>query len=71
MDILNKYFIELNIECVLEADPDKKEITIDKINKAISQILKNENAVHLNVSVNLISENSLLASMTNFSSHDN
>jgi len=65
MNISNKYFIELNIECVLEAKEDTKESIIDKINKAISKILKDENAVHLNLNINLISENSLLASFSN------
>ncbi len=64
MSISNKYFIELNVECVLETNEDKKEIAIDKINKAISKILKDEKAVHLIVHINLISENSLMASLS-------
>jgi len=64
MSISNKYFIELNVECVLETNEDKKEIAIDKINKAISKILKDEKAVHLIVNINLISENSLMASLS-------
>jgi hypothetical protein len=64
MSISNKYFIELNVECVLESDEDKKEVIIDKMNKAISKILKDEKAVHLIVNINLISENSLMASLS-------
>ena len=64
MSISNKYFIELNLECVLESEEDKKEAIIDKINKAISKILKDEKAVHLIVNINLISENSLMASLS-------
>jgi hypothetical protein len=64
MSLSNKYFIELNIECVLETSEESKETTIDKINKALSKILKDENAVHLNVNINLISESSLLASLS-------
>jgi len=64
MSISDKYFIELNVECVLESDEDKKEVIIDKMNKAISKILKDEKAIHLIVNINLISENSLMASLS-------
>jgi hypothetical protein len=51
----SKYFIELNL--------DDKEAIIAKINEAISKMLKDENAVHLNISTNLISEGNLLSSL--------
>jgi len=58
-----KYYVELNIECVFETNEDEKESVIEKINEAISKMLKEENAIHLNISTNLISEGNLLTSL--------
>ena len=64
-DSQDKYFLEINIECVLEVGSENKEATIDKINKLIHKILKGENAVHLNSNMNLISEKNLMYSLAN------
>ena len=61
----DKYFLEIHMECVLEVDENKKEATIDKINKLIHKILKGENAIHLNTNMNLISEKNLMYSLAN------
>ena len=61
----DKYFLEINIECVLEIDGKKKEATIDRINKLIYKMLKGEDAVHLNTSMNLIEEKNLMYSLAN------
>jgi hypothetical protein len=64
-DSQDKYFLEINMECVLEVDAKKKEATIDKVNKLIHKILKGENAVHLVTHMNLISEKNLMYSLAN------
>mgnify|MGYP001301804134 CR=1 FL=1 len=64
-DSQDKYFLEINVECVLEVDSKKKEATIDKVNKLIHRILKGENAVHLSSNMNLISEKNLMYSLAN------
>tara|TARA_Y100000310_G_C20281285_1_gene622729 strand:- start:1 stop:240 length:240 start_codon:yes stop_codon:yes gene_type:complete len=61
----DKYFLEINIECVLEIEAKKKEAIVDKINKLIHKILKGENAIHLNTNMNLISEKNLMYSLAN------
>jgi hypothetical protein len=64
-NIQDKYFLEINIECVLEIDADRKEATIDRVNKLICKILKGEDVAHLNTNMNLISEKNLMYSLAN------
>ena len=59
----DKYFAEFSIDGVLEVDEDQKEAIVDKINKLVSKVLKNEKAIHLNVNIGLISEKNLMFSM--------
>jgi hypothetical protein len=68
MDISAKYYIECNIEFVLEIEEEKREETIKKINGVLSRFLKKEDVVHLNTNMNLISENNLLMSMAHATS---
>lgn len=56
MSYEDKYFIDLNFECIFQADADDKERLIEKINLALSEIIFNENIVQMNSSVNAISE---------------
>ena len=62
-DIKERYFVEFNIEGILEIDEDRRDIVVNKINKLISKMLEKEDAVHLNVNVSLISERNLMFSM--------
>jgi hypothetical protein len=64
-DIKERYFVEFNIEGILEIDEDRRDIVVNKINKLISKMLEKEDAVHLNVNVSLISERNLMFSMAN------
>lgn len=59
----NNFFLEINLECVLRVDELEKEKTIDRINKLINKLMKDEDAVHFASNVNLISENSLMYAM--------
>lgn len=64
MSAESKYYVELNLECVFESREDDKEAIIIKINKAISEMLDDENIVHLDVSTNLVSEGAILTSLS-------
>jgi len=64
-DIKEKYFVEFNIEGILEIDENRRDVVIDKINKLISKMLEKENAVHLNINIGLVSEGNLMFSMAN------
>jgi len=59
-----KFFLEINFECVLKVDDDIKEKAIDRINKLIYKVMKDENAVHFSSNINLISEKSLMYAMS-------
>jgi uncharacterized OsmC-like protein len=64
-DFQEKYFIDINIELTLKVDEDKKEIVVDKINKLIHKMIQKENAIHMNVGINLISESDIVFSLVN------
>ena len=59
----DNFFLEINLECVLKVDELEKEKTIDRINKLIYKIMKDENAVHFASNINLVSERSLMYAM--------
>jgi hypothetical protein len=64
-DMKEKYFVEFNIEGILEIDEDRRDIVIDKINKLVSKVLERENALHLNINISLVSERNLMFAMAN------
>jgi hypothetical protein len=61
----DNFFLEINLECVLRVDETEKEKAIDRINKLIYKIMKDEDAVHFSSNINLVSEKSLMYAMTN------
>lgn len=56
MSYEDKFFIDLNFECIFKVEPSKKEELVEKINLAISNIILGENIVQMNSSINAISE---------------
>ena len=52
----DKYFIDLNFECIFKTSSVDKERLIEKINLAISDIILDENIVQMNSNVSAISE---------------
>lgn len=56
-----KYFVEVQLECVVETTLDEKIGLIKKINSAIDRILKDKKVVHYSSSISSISEDALVA----------
>lgn len=59
----DNFFLEINIECVLRVSELEKEKAVDRINKLIYKIMKDEDAVHFTSNINLVSERSLMYAM--------
>lgn len=61
METSNKYFVEIQLDCVIEIDLEAKEKLIKKINNTIEKLIKDQKTIHFSTSVNSVSEESLVA----------
>ena len=63
MKIKEKYYIECNLDLIVEVSDEDKEKVMKKINGIISSVLKNETVLHLSKNINLTSESDIFLSM--------
>lgn len=58
-----KYYIECNLDLIIEASEQNREQIMKKLNGIISSALKNEKVMHVSRNINLISETDIFLSM--------
>jgi hypothetical protein len=56
-----KYFIEFQLECVVETTLDEKIGLIKKINSTIERMLKDKKVIHYSANMSSISEDALMS----------
>jgi hypothetical protein len=61
METSNKYFVEIQLDCVIEVELEAKEKLLKKINSAIEKLIKDQKTIHFSSSVNSVSEEGLVA----------
>ena len=59
----NKYFLELNLNGVIQIDPSRRDEIVKKATKLIQAMFKGENVIQLSSDVNLVSDESIYYSM--------
>ena len=57
----DKYFIEVQLEFVLETNIADKAGLIKKINNAIDKLIKDQSVIHFSSNINSVSEDELIA----------
>ena len=63
MKTKEKYYLECNLDLVLEVSEERKKAIIKKINGIISSALKGEDVIHLSKNINITSETDMLLSL--------
>jgi hypothetical protein len=58
------FYIEFVVEGVLKVKESDKERVLTKLNKLFTKILEKENAIQISSNCNLVSEKSVILSMT-------
>ena len=63
MKIKEKYYLECNLDLVLEISEEEREAVIKKLNGIISSTCKGEKVIHIAKSINVTSESDVLLSI--------
>jgi hypothetical protein len=61
METGNKYFVEIQLDCVIEITQEDKEELIKKINNTIEELIKDQKTIHYSSNISSISEENLFA----------
>jgi len=70
MSFKEKYYIECNLNLLLEVSEEDRERVMKKINGIISSALKKEKVLHVSKNINLVSEHDIILSMATFDPND-
>ena len=70
MELKEKYYIECNLDLIIEASEEDREKIMKKLSGIISSALKNEKVIHVSKNINLISESDIFLSMASDSLKD-
>ena len=70
MSFKEKYYIECNLNLLLEVSEENREKVMKKLSGIISSALKNEKVMHVSKNINLVSEHDIILSMATFDPTD-
>ena len=63
MKTKEKYYLECNLDIVIEVSEEKKDALLKKLNGIISSAMKGEEVIHLSKNINVTSETDILFSI--------
>lgn len=70
MDFKEKYYIECNLNLLLEVSEENKEKVMKKLSGIISSALRDEKIIHVSKDISLTSEHDIILSMATFDPAD-
>jgi hypothetical protein len=64
MNFKEKYYIECNLNLLIEVDEESRDKVMKKINRIISSALRGEKVIHVSKNIDLVSDRDLVLSTT-------